>query len=241
MKISGIIENSLSDWPGRMSFVVFTPSCNFRCPFCHNPALVEDREEGLKPAEVARRLEAQKGWVGGVVVSGGEPTLQEGIEEWIGSVKAMGFPVKLDTNGSRPEVLERLLSAGLVDSVAMDVKAAPEEARYSRACGGVPALGAARRSRDLLRRSGLPVEFRTTAVPGLLDSSEVPSLARWLGHKALWVIQQFRPGRCLDKTYDGLKPFRDEELQTMRALAAGEVGQCLIRGGNGSGEKTWAT
>jgi len=241
MRIAGFIENSLSDWPGRLSFVVFSPGCNFRCPFCHNPSLVEDREENLDPAAVARRLKAQNGWVGGVVMSGGEPTLQDDLLEWIEEVKGMGFPVKLDTNGSRPDVLERLLSRDALDSVAMDIKAAPEEMRYARACGDIPALSAIRRSLRLLRGAPIEVEYRTTVVPGLLDPSEVPEIARWLGPEALWVIQQFRPGRCLDKTYNGLSPFREQELETIRAKAAGLVERCLIRGGDSSGEGTWAT
>jgi pyruvate formate lyase activating enzyme len=241
MKISGVIENSLSDWPGRLSFVVFSPGCNFRCPFCHNPSLVEDREERLDPADVLRKLHAQNGWVGGVVLSGGEPTLQDGLEDWIGEVKAMGFPIKLDTNGSRPEVLERLLAQRVVDFAAMDIKAAPETGRYARACGDVPALSAVRRSMKMLKDAGIEMEYRTTVVPGLLEASEVPAIARWLGPEACWVIQQFRPGRCLNETYNGLSPFPDQELEMMRASAAGLVARCRIRGGAGSGEKRWAT
>ncbi len=218
MRVVGYTENSLSDWGGRVSWVVFTPGCNFRCPFCHNPSLVEDRETDLDPEQTAARILSRRGWLDGVVVSGGEPTLQQGLAGWLRGLKTAGISLKLDTNGSRPDFLEKMLGEELLDSVSMDIKAAPERSKYNRACGTEADLEKIRRSVELLNGSGVEVEYRTTAVPGLLEEEDVGEIARWLGEGARWVLRDFRPGNCLDGAYNRIRPFSAEQMQRLRRL-----------------------
>ncbi|HOO77609.1 MAG TPA: anaerobic ribonucleoside-triphosphate reductase activating protein [bacterium] len=237
MRLAGFLETSLCDWEGKVSSVVFTQGCNFSCPYCHNPGLVPAAgpEAATDAEEIGGRLRAIRGWIDGVVVTGGEPTLQGGLDRWLGGLKRAGHRVKLDTNGSRPRILERLLDAGLVDAVAMDVKSAPTAERYREACGREVDFGAVRASAEMLREAGVEVEFRTTAVPGLADGEDIRAIAEWLGASARYIIQQFRPGGCLDGRFDRVSPFPDEQLSKMRAIASDLVAECRVRGEKLSG------
>lgn len=162
MRIGGYEPSSLVDFPGHVAAVVFTQGCNFRCPWCHNRALVEPKEFGpiLSVEFVMDHLERRRGKLSGVVVSGGEPTLQPDLADFLEGVRALGYPTKLDTNGSDPEALERLLARGLVDFVAMDLKAPWE--RYDEACGGRVDRIRLERSLAILRGSGVEHHLRTT-------------------------------------------------------------------------------
>jgi pyruvate formate lyase activating enzyme len=177
--IGGFEPFSLSDYPGCPSAVVFTQGCNWRCPFCHNPELLEiraalgPRRPDLAVETVLGRLRERRGLLRGVVVSGGEPTVQGAeLPGFLAAVKELGFCVKLDTNGSRPEALESLLDAGLVDYIAMDIKAPGDPGRYASLAGVEVDLDAVRRSAALIAASGIAHHFRTTWVPGLLAEAD---------------------------------------------------------------------
>ncbi len=163
----GMQKFSLCDYPGKTAAVLFTQGCNFRCPFCHNGFLLVSGNQGnqLREKDILAFLEKRSGLLEGVVISGGEPTLQPGLTDFCYQVRERGFQVKLDTNGSRPEVLDRLLDAALVDFVAMDIKA--PLARYSVLTGTPVDTARIRRSIELLSDSDIPVLFRTTWVDGL--------------------------------------------------------------------------
>lgn len=178
MKIGGIVPFSLCDFPGRVAAVVFTQGCNFRCPYCHNGALIAEEsasEKHVAEEDVLRFLRSRVGALDGVVVSGGEPTLQPDLPQFAREVKAMGYALKLDTNGSHPDVLRILLETRQIDFVAMDLKAPLH--RYVEVAGAAVAPSALRDSIDLIARSQLPHEFRTTVVPALLDDEDLRAIA----------------------------------------------------------------
>jgi pyruvate formate lyase activating enzyme len=217
--IKGFLETSFLDWPGRLAAVVFLGGCNFRCPFCHNAELVLEphRVPTIPLAHVLERLRSLRGWVDGVVVSGGEPTLSPALPELLGRLRAAGFAVKLDTNGSHPDVLARLISRSLVQAVDMDVKAPLEPAVYA-ALAGVPVkLGLIRASLDLIRLSGLPHRFRTTYVPGLLDPAAVRRLRCALPAGSPFVVQAFNPRRVLDPALAGVAAPTADALAALEA------------------------
>ncbi len=230
--IKGFLETSFLDWPGKIAAVFFLPGCNFRCPYCHNFALVE-RPQGyltLPWEEVRDRLRPFVGWIDGVVVTGGEPTLHAGLAGLLAAIKAAGFGVKLDSNGGRPEVLEDLAARGLLDAVAMDVKAPLEPLAYARAAGGAVDLAAVRRSIAFLKASGLPHEFRTTVWPAWHGREELMAMARELAGGARWTLQALNPKNAWRPEALGQGvPYRGEEVARLQAEIADRIG----RGGAG--------
>ncbi|HEY5998071.1 MAG TPA: anaerobic ribonucleoside-triphosphate reductase activating protein [bacterium] len=198
--IKGFLETSFLDWPGRLAAVLFLGGCNFRCPFCHNAELVlaPHLVPSIALGDVLERLRPLRGWVDGVVVSGGEPTLSPHLPELLGRLRSAGFEIKLDTNGSRPEVLAKLFARGLVQAVEMDVKAPLEPGAYTRLAGVPARVELIRASLDLVSLSGLPHRFRTTYVPGLLDAESMGRLRRSLPAQSPFAVQAFDPRRVLD-------------------------------------------
>lgn len=192
MELAHLVPTSLLDYPDRVAAVLFTAGCNFRCPFCHNAELVlpeKTRELQLTgKQEVFRALEERRGFLDGVVITGGEPTLQPDLREFIREVRQLGLLVKLDTNGSRPEVLEDLLAAGLLDYVAMDVKA--PLTRYSDFAGVPVDLSAIEESICLVRERAPDYEFRTTVAPGLV-AEDLKEIAVLLAGSRCWFLQPF--------------------------------------------------
>lgn len=191
MRIGGVVACSLGDFPGRISAVVFTQGCNWRCPWCHNPALVYPAQftPAWDEAGVLARLAASRKKIDGVVVTGGEPTVQPDLADFFGHLRDLGFATKLDTNGSRPRVVRALLEAGLLDFVAMDLKAPWE--RYAEAAGAPVPTADLEETITLLRASGVAHQLRTTRWPGLTAADEpgIAELARGSPH----VWQDYRP------------------------------------------------
>ena len=199
VKIGGLTRFSLCDFPGRSSAVVFTQGCNFRCPFCHNGSLipVDAPSESLIPeSEVFEFLKGRRGQLDGVVISGGEPTIQPDLIAFLRTVKALGYPIKLDTNGTRPDVLSAVLGDALVDFVAMDVKA-PSHG-YNRLTGVRAPVNAVRESLSIIAKSGLPHEFRTTFVEQLLSADDIGAIREMIPAESLHRLHEFRPEYALD-------------------------------------------
>jgi pyruvate formate lyase activating enzyme len=217
--IKGLLETSFLDWPGRIAAVLFLGGCNFRCPFCHNAELVLEphRIPSIPLGAVLERLRGLRGWVDGVVVSGGEPTLSPRLPELLGRLRAAGFPVKLDTNGSHPDVLARLIGRSLVHAVDMDLKAPLEPAAYALLAGVPVRLELIRASLEVIRNSGLPHRFRTTYVPGLLDPAGIARLRAALPGGSNYLLQGFRPQRVLDPALGGVAAPSPEELLRLQA------------------------
>jgi len=191
MKIGGLIKFTLIDFPGCPAAIVFTQGCNFRCRYCHNPELVYPHmfQEPVTEEEVKSFLVRRQGTLEGVVVSGGEPTLQPDIVRFMSDVKALGYKTKLDTNGSRPDVLQELIDKKLVDFIAMDLKAPLD--KYALITGVDANATILRRSMDLIRQSGLPYEFRTTYDKEVLTDADIAAISQLCEGK------HFRVQECL--------------------------------------------
>ncbi len=193
MVIHGLQKMTVLDFPGKIAATVFTAGCNLRCPFCHNARLVTHTEEcdRISEQEVLDFLEKRKGMLDGVAITGGEPLLQKDIRQFIEKIKAMGLLVKLDTNGCFPEKLAELLSAGLIDYVAMDIKNSPAE--YGKTVG-VPDFSPEpiSKSIELLKQSGIEYEFRTTVVRELHTEQSLRETAEWIAPCKAWFLQSFK-------------------------------------------------
>lgn len=194
MKIGGFQKSSLIDYPDRIAAVVYTIGCPFRCPYCHNPQLVDPgRYAPAMPEDpVIHHLERRKGKLQGIVVSGGEPTSQEGLLRFLGRLRALGFPVKLDTNGVSPETLREAIEGRLVQYLAMDVKA--PLSRYPDVVRVPVDAASIERSVSLIRACGLPYEFRTTWDRSLLSLEDMLEIARWIEGCDAWFVQACRAG-----------------------------------------------
>jgi len=231
MELKGWVRTSLIDYPGHIACVLFTGGCNLRCPPCHNADLVLRPGElpTLPEEEVWGFLARRAGRIDGVVLSGGEPTLQPDLLPFLRRLRALPLGIKLDTNGFRPEVLAAALEAGLVDDVAMDIKAPPE--KYDTLAGR-PGLDLAplHESIALLRRSSVAHEFRTTVVPDLLSEEDIVAIARWLEGATRYVLQQFRPLITLDARLGHATPYPAERLREMARLARPWVQSVEVRG-----------
>lgn len=229
MKVHGLNKTTLLDYPGHLAATVFTGGCNFRCPFCHNRDLVLEPEgQPLIPEEeVLAHLGKRRGILEGVCVTGGEPTLQPDLPDFIRKVKELGYLVKLDTNGYRPEVLAGLLEAGLLDYVAMDVKAPP--GRYA-AVSGCPTLefSRIRESIGCLRQGNVPYEFRTTVVKGLHRKEEFEEIGKLLEGSSILYLQAFRESENL--IGEGFGTFSREEMEEMAETARKYVDRVELRG-----------
>jgi pyruvate formate lyase activating enzyme len=192
VRIGGFQKFSLIDYPGRSAAVVFTQGCNFRCPYCHNPELVDPSMYGapLDVESILGFLSRRRGLLDGVVVTGGEPTIQRDLVPFLSSIKGMGFDVKLDTNGARPDVVDEVIRRGVVDFIAMDVKAPLDH--YERLSGVVVSRNAIRSSIALIQRSGIRHFFRTTRPVDLLTDEDLRRISDLLGPTAAWRIQPCR-------------------------------------------------
>ncbi len=193
MKIQGLMKMTLLDFPGQVACTVFTSGCNFRCPFCHNASLVLPEritDEGIAEEEFFAFLGKRAGKLDGVCLSGGEPLIQPDIADFIRRVKGLGFKVKLDTNGSVPDVLRSLLEEGLLDYVAMDIKNDSEG--YAKACGITHSpVDQVQESIRILLSCGVPFEFRTTVVDELHTEDTMRSVARWIAGAPQYFLQSF--------------------------------------------------
>lgn len=199
MRLGGIQKLTLIDFPGTIAATVFTVGCSFRCPFCHNPELV--LPEKFPPLndmerEFFEHLEKRKGKLEGVCITGGEPTIQPDIIEFIEKIKAMGFKVKLDSNGTQPQVLEKIIKKGLVDYIAMDIKSSPKN--YSLAVGLTADITAIKKSVNMIMKSGIPYEFRTTVVPGIHIEKDFMEIAKWIKGAKLYYLQEYREMTIID-------------------------------------------
>jgi len=193
VNIAGFQRLSTVDWPGCVSAVVFTPDCTMNCAYCHNRILLDGvRSPRIAEVGVLAMLERRRGFLDGLVLTGGEPTIQAGLESFIRTVRRLGFAIKLDTNGTRPEVLKRLIEQDLLDYVAMDVKA--PYPLYEEVCGGPVELDAVKASIGCLLEGSLPYEFRTTVLP-YFQPEHIAAIARAIRGAERYVLQQFRPDK----------------------------------------------
>jgi pyruvate formate lyase activating enzyme len=230
VEIKGIEKFSSRDFPGHISSTVFFGGCTFRCPYCHNSQLVLEPEtiQSMAPDYFLSYLDGRKGWLEAVCFTGGEPLLHEDVEDLIRVVRERGLLVKLDTNGSFPDRLEALLALGLIDWVAMDVKAPLE--RYREVTRSTIDLEKIVRSADLLRASSVRHTFRTTVVPGFVGKEDVVKVGEWLSGAGSYLIQQFVPQTTIDPAFMEIKPFSRTELGEIAEAARPYFKEVRIEG-----------
>lgn len=229
MEIAGLQKTTLLDYPEHIACTVFFAGCNLRCPFCHNPSLVLPESTPpplMDEAALLAFLETRQGKLDGVCITGGEPTLQPELPQLLRQIRALGFLVKLDTNGTRPQVLRALLRDELVDYVAMDIKNSPE--RYRETCGGADVLRAVQESSQLLMERAPDYEFRTTVLHPFHTPVEIAAIGQWLQGAKHYFLQQFRDSGQLIGT--GMSPLSSQEIEALRAAALPYLPQTIIRG-----------
>lgn len=192
MRIGGLQKFSLIDYPGKLSCVIFTQGCNFRCPYCHNRELVlpEHFKGTIPDEEVFGLLGKRREYLGGVVITGGEPTEQEGLLKFMSRVKEMGYPLKLDTNGSRPHIIRAVIQQSLADYIAMDIKTSWK--KYNKAIGVNFPLELIRESIALIKSSGIQYEFRTTVVRPFCKFDDVCRISSQVKDEKNYHLQSFR-------------------------------------------------
>lgn len=219
--IKGFIETSFVDWPGRTCAVLFLGGCNFRCPFCHNHPLVLHPAElvSFTIAEIIARLHPLRKWLGGVCISGGEPTLDPQLPELLRILRREGFAAKLDTNGSQPAILAELLAEGLLAMVAMDVKTVLVQESYNRCTGTQVDLLSIGKSIELLKRSGVAHEFRMTILPRYHARTDIVAWADTLGRDGSCLkLQNYNPGSVLAPDLAGGRGFTPAEFAELANL-----------------------
>jgi pyruvate formate lyase activating enzyme len=220
-RVAGFVALTTTAWPGRKSAVIHLGGCNLRCPYCCCPEFVGGRGSTLSLVEAVARVEGSRGALGGVVVSGGEPTVDPGLIRLLRRLRGLSVPVRIDTNGTRPDVLEEALDEGLVSFVAMDMKTTPE--RYDSLTSNQGAWDRVRRSIALLIERGVDHEFRTTCYPSALHTADLPRIAKELEGGRRYVIQQFRPQRTLDPAASSIRPYQAEALRRAALCCAVHV------------------
>jgi len=230
MKIPYFQKFSLIDYPGKISTIIFTQGCNFRCPYCHNPELVNPElfTETLEEEAIFSFLRNRKNKLDAVVITGGEPTLQPDLMEFAEKIKEMGYLVKLDTNGSNPGLLRKLINRALVDYVAMDIKATLE--KYPKVARVNICTEKIKESIEIILRSDIDYEFRTTVVKPLLEIDDLIGIAELIKGAKKYVIQKFVSSKILDKTFLGnARCFSEKELNSAREKIKKYVGECVVR------------
>ena len=231
MKISGIQKLTLLDYPGKVACTLFTAGCNFRCPFCHNAMLVlpeQIEEASLGEDEILSFLKKRQGVLDGVAITGGEPLLHRDMPELLGKIKALGYKIKLDTNGSNPELLRSIIENRLVDRVAMDIKNAPEAYGETVGVAGLD-LAPIEKSKDMLLRGDIDYEFRTTVVKGIHTEESLIGAAKWIAGAKEYYLQQFKDSGNLILP-EGLEAYDEKEMHALADAVREYVPAVQVRG-----------
>jgi len=229
LKIGGLQKLTLLDYPGKIAANIFLAGCNFRCGFCHNPDLViiEPDTNFVTESEVLDFLNKRKGVLDGVCIGGGEPLLQPEIEEFLNKIKDLGYLIKLDTNGFKAALLQKLIQQRLIDYIAMDIKSSIN--KYEKITGLKSDFKTIRQSIELIKNSGLPYEFRTTILPKYHDAKEIEMIGQMIAGADNYYLQNFRNQKTLDPTFSKEPSFTDAELETFKDIALKYVKNCQIR------------
>jgi len=233
--IKGFIQNSLLDWDGKIVSTLYVPHCNFRCPYCQNAGLVLNPEEHeTVPWQTIKDfLIKRKGWLDGICLTGGEPCLFKDLPEFIRKVRELDMMVKLDTNGSFPDMLEKVINAKLPNYIAMDIKAPLELAPYKKSAGikNEKILEAVKRSIKIIMNSKIDYEFRTTVAPTLHTQEDIKKIASYIKGAKKYALQNFSAkGDLLNPEFKKVKPYSEEELGKIQIAASSYVGKCVARG-----------
>jgi len=229
-----MIETSLIDWEGEIVSTLYLPLCNFRCPYCHNCDLVLNSENfpNISHREIDSFLLERKDFIDGICMSGGEPTLYPDLPIYFKKIKDKGFLIKLDTNGTNPKLLEKLLNLSLVDYIAMDIKSSLDFDNYSKSAGikDKMMLEKVKDSIEIIMNSKIDYEFRTTVVPLLHSEETIMEIARYISGAKKYVLQNFSTlEKTLDPSYQKIKPYSNEKIQDLSEKAKKYVPNCYWR------------
>ncbi|MBI3309192.1 MAG: anaerobic ribonucleoside-triphosphate reductase activating protein [Candidatus Melainabacteria bacterium] len=228
LPIKGIQKTTLIDYPDKIASIIFIGGCNFQCPYCHNRDLVLNHINlpTITEKEVFEFLNKRKKYIEGVVISGGEPTLNPGLVEFITKIKDLGLLIKIDTNGSNPTVLKELIDK--IDYIAMDIKA--PLGKYQQITRARVNKENIQESIDLIKNSKVDYEMRMTFVPSMIDKQDIEEIGKLLKGVKQFYIQQFRPVSCIDEHFDKIKPFSVEELREFQIILKKYIDKVEIRG-----------
>jgi len=229
MKIGGFQKTSLIDYPNHLSAIVWTVGCNFRCPFCYNQDLVFGGAPLLAEEEIIDYLKKRRGVLEALAITGGEPTLQKDLKRFIRKVKKLDYLVKIDTNGTNPNMLKKLLDEKLIDYIAMDIKA-PKN-KYPILAGVEVDIKKIEKSIKIIKKQAPDYEFRTTVIPNLIKKKDIIDIAKWLKGSRRYVLQQFqKPSDLIDKKLNKSKPYKAEFLKDLLKNIEQYFDYCEIRG-----------
>ncbi len=234
--IKGFIQNSLLDWDGKIVSTLYTPYCNFRCPFCQNAGLVLNPQEleTIPFKTIENYLKNNKKWVDGVCITGGEPCMYKDLPQFLSKIKKLGILVKLDTNGAFPVMLEDIIEKKLADYIALDIKAPLELTAYSKSIGieNKKVLKNVKKSIKLIMDSHIDYEFRTTVVPTLHAEKDIEEIAKFIKGAKKYALQNFsNQGEILDFKFKHIKPYHMEILYRMQRITTVYMKNCIVRDG----------
>jgi len=229
MIIGGFQKFSLIDYPDKICAIVFTQGCNLRCPYCHNPELINLKSSQyiISKEEVFSFLEKRKGKLDALEVTGGEPTLQRDLLEFLKKIKDLDYLVKLDSNGSHPEVVEKAIKLKIADYLAMDVKAPLK--KYREVTHSKVDISKIKNSIELIMNSGLDYELRTTIAKSQLCKEDIIEIGKLIKGAKLYVLQKFIPSKSLDPKFLNETTYSDEEFKYLKSALEGYVVNCLVR------------
>ncbi len=231
IEIGGLQRSTLIDYPGHVACTVFLIGCNFRCPWCYSPEIVLPdlitKQPRIESDDFFEFLDIRKGLLDGVVICGGEPTINGDLPEFVQEIKRRGFKVKLDTNGSNPSAIDGLLKNRLLDYVAMDIKA--PFAKYNKAVGVKVDSAKVRESIDKIKSSGVDYEFRTTVVPGIHQKEDIVKMAQSIAPAKRYFLQAFRSDKNIDASFTNRESFSDKVMEEIRDEVKSLFETCEVR------------
>jgi len=227
MRIGGIEKTTLIDYPGKVACMIYTIGCNFHCPYCHNPELVDETAPEIDIEEIFELLKERTKLLDGVVITGGEPTLHDDLLDVMARIKKLGYLIKLDSNGTRPEMLKEAVKRGLVDYIAMDIKAPLES--YSQQVARPVDTDAIKESIKFIMSCGVDYEFRTTVVKSLLSEDDIEKIVKSIKGAKKYYLQKFIPTKILNPQLKKKVSYTNEEFEALRARVAPYVKYCGTR------------
>ena len=234
MKIGGLQKLTLIDYPGKIACTVFLIGCNFRCPFCYSSELVLPEKIKNQPIisekDLFVFLKERQELLDGLVICGGEPTINKDLLEFAEKVKKLGYLIKLDTNGSCPEMIKKIIDRKLIDYIAMDIKAPLEKEKYEKAIGGKVNLNKIKKAVEIIKKSGIDYEFRTTVVPGIHSKKDIIQIAQELSPAKRFYLQSFRSEKTIDPRFNKVKPYSQQDLFEIKKSVFLFFDVCEIRG-----------
>ena len=230
MLIKGFQKLSLIEYPGKLSAIIWTGGCNFRCPFCYNRDIVlnYNKMKTIPEKEVIDFMLTRKGLLDAIAITGGEPTLQKDLPEFAQKIKDMGFLVMVETNGSNPGMIKELIDKKLVDYIAMDIKAPLK--KYNKVCGKKVNKKNIQKSIDIIRKSGVKYEFRTTVIPKFFKEDDAKAIGKWLKGSKRYYLQQFVTENTVDKDFKKMKSYPVEKLKEFAKMMKPYFKSVKVRG-----------